>query len=37
MKKYGSKLIEDHLRNLIIVNLTKNRLLQQVQKMELLN
>ena len=36
MKKYGSKFTEDHLRNLIIVNLTKNRLLQQVQKIELL-
>ena len=35
MVKYLSKVIYDNLKNAMIVNLTKNIFLQQVQKIEL--
>ena len=36
-KKYLSKLIKDNLKDSMIVNLTENRFLQHVQKIELIN
>ena len=36
MKKIMSKFMQDNLRNSMIVNLRKNRFLQQVQKIELI-
>ena len=37
MKKYVLKFMYNSLRNTMIVNLRKNKLLQQVQKTELIN
>ena len=36
-KKYLSKLIKDNLKDSMIVNLTENRFLQHVRKIELIN
>ena len=35
MKKYVSKFMQDNMRDSMIINLTKNRILQQVQKIKL--
>ena len=37
MKKYQLKFMQDSLKNFMIINLTKNRFLQQVQKIKLIN
>ena len=36
-KKYVTKFMQDNLKNSMMINLTKNRFLQQVQKTEPIN